>query len=770
MVAFRKGVEMTKNKVYDILIVGGGPGGTATAFRAKELGMNVLIIELDDLMKRIRDYSKDKQILPGFGGGDKMCFPKAGPLVDSLRFAPIDKDALVKTYRDLYIEHEIAYRANTELTGLTRKKDGTVIANCWDHAERVDSSVGARNVVLSLGCGVPRRFDVPGDTEGVAYRLDDPAHYVGRPVCVVGGGTSAAEAVIALSGAKRASGDDSPVYWSYRGDRLPRVSKALAQAFFDAYVGNGNVRYCPLSEPAAVVTCDDHQSYLSIRTDRRRIAGRPNETLHLEFPKTDVIACIGEDLPETFLGELGIHMKTGGPKNRKRMVVNRCLESEQAGVFMIGDLLSQAYFETDDFSADPSTFREVRHRGNIKSALRDGVLVAQVIKQRLDGSDQIDVKIEDAEELAASAASVQQAARASKVGKATALKQLSPSDTAKLKLNEVKSDAFLVRILPGGGLEHEYSIKDDGATTIGRSGCDISFADDTLLSNHHATILSKPKGYFLRDEDSWTGIFFRLPEAVGTVVKAGSLVRMGRQFLLFAEEGGRYSFTVYDHHGKERGRYNLGEKAQVAGREAAITLDSSDTSLSRRHMAMAIRKGRIVVKDLKSANGTFLRLVEQSRLKHGDRILLGGKLFLFCTERDAILDAGRQPVISTKTSQPLPVAKAAKAKPAKATVPVAAEGPSITFAGTGLTLPVKPGQTICDVAEENNIWIKAECHAGICGSDPVRILSGWENLESAPDDQEEETLEDLCELDPKTCRLACQARVKGPVTVEILDV
>ena len=764
---------MTQNKVYDILIVGGGPGGTATAFRARELGMDVLVIDLDDLMKRIRDYSKDKQILPGFGGGDKMRFPKAGPMIDSLRFTPIDKDELVKTYKDLYIQNEISFRTNTELTGLKRQKDGSFVASCWNHAERVDSSIRARNVVLALGCGVPRRFDVPGDTEGIAYRLDDPAHFVGRPVCVVGGGTSAAEAVIALSCAKRDSDDDTPVYWSYRGDRLPRVSKALAQSFFDAYVGHGNVRYLPLSEPAAVVTAEDHQSYLSIRTDRRCIAGRPNETLHLEFPKPDVIACIGEDMPETFMAELGISMKTGGPKNRKRVVVNRYLESEQAGIFLVGDLLSQAYFETDDFQADAAGFREVRHRGNIKSALRDGVLVAQVIKQRLKGDGPVDVVVADAEDLAAPAASEGQASRVSKVGAASVVKQPGPTDTAKLVSgkNKVESDAFLIRVLPGGGLEHEYAIKAEGATTIGRRGCDISFSDDTLLSNHHATIQAKPKGYFLRDEESWTGVFFRLPEAVGTIVKAGSLLRMGRQFLLFSELNGKFFFTVYDHHGKERGRYNLLEKAQVAGREAAITLDSGDTSLSRRHLAMAVRKGRVVVKDLKSANGTFLRLVEESRLKHGDRILLGGKLFLFCTERDAILDTGRQPVISAKTSQPLPVVKPLpKTAVKQAGIPVAAEGPSITFAGTGLTLPVKPGQTICDVAEENNIWIKAECHAGICGSDPVRIVSGWENMESPPGDQEEETLEDLCELDPKQCRLACKARVKGPITVEILEV
>lgn len=240
-------------------------------------------------------------------------------------------------------------------------------------------------MVLAIGRGVPRRFDIPGNTDGIAFRLSDPSAYVGKPACVIGGGTSAAEAVIAVSTAKAEAGDPTAVYWSYRGDKMPRVSKALAEVFFEAYVGNGNVRYYPRSEPSAVVTGGDRLEYLSIRVDRRHMEGRPSETSHLEFPKESCIACIGEDIPRSLLASCGVRMVTGGPKKRQWMMVNRYLESEQPNVYLVGDILSQAYFETDDFGADPALFREVKHRGNIKSALRDGVKVAQVIHQRLAG-------------------------------------------------------------------------------------------------------------------------------------------------------------------------------------------------------------------------------------------------------------------------------------------------------------------------------------------------------------------------------------------------
>ena len=121
--------------------------------------------------------------------------------------------------------------------------------------------------MLAFGRGVPRRFDIPGKVQGLAFGLTVASKYVGEPVLVIGGGTSAAEAVIAISSAKNDAGDSSDVYWSYRGDKMPKVSRALADPFFQAFVGNGNVRYLPSSEPVAVLEVAD-ESYLSVRTSR----------------------------------------------------------------------------------------------------------------------------------------------------------------------------------------------------------------------------------------------------------------------------------------------------------------------------------------------------------------------------------------------------------------------------------------------------------------------------------------------------------------------
>ena len=104
--------------VLDLLIVGGGPMGTACAFRAKELGLAALVIEMDDLMKRIRDYAKDKPILPDYGGGDTMPFPAGGELVDALRFEPIDKDRMVEVWKGLYRKYSVPAKIGVELLEL----------------------------------------------------------------------------------------------------------------------------------------------------------------------------------------------------------------------------------------------------------------------------------------------------------------------------------------------------------------------------------------------------------------------------------------------------------------------------------------------------------------------------------------------------------------------------------------------------------------------------------------------------------------------------
>jgi thioredoxin reductase/ferredoxin/pSer/pThr/pTyr-binding forkhead associated (FHA) protein len=771
-------------EVLDVLVAGGGPAGTATAFRARELGLTALVIDYDDLMKRIRDYAKEKLILPDFGGGDRMKFPRGGELLAKLCFEPIDKDDMCVQWKGLYAEHDIPAKTPVELTGLERRADGNYDVVCFDHGEKSEARYVARNVVIALGRGVPRRFDIPGNTDGIAYRLTRAEDYVTGPVCVIGGGTSAAECVLAISKAKTVAGEPTAVYWSHRSDKMPRVSKALAGEFFEAYVGRGNIRFFPHSEPMLVaVVGDDKKEYLAVRIDRQAVDSRPAAMTLLEFPKDRVIACIGEDIPEGLLRGFGINMAVGGPKSQKRMVVNRYMETRLPNVFLIGDLLSEGYFVTDDFDADPAGFEEVKRRGNIKAALRDGVLVANVIRQRMDGKTDIDVRIEDVEE---SPAVVQPAI-------ASLAKPVEspgpPPESMPLERRAQEPAAFLIRVLPGGVKEGEHPIPRQGVVTIGRKGCDLSFDHDTMLADQHASVSHGVDGFFLRDDGSSTGTFLKVPSERKLELVQGDLLRAGRQFLLLdSTPGGKPAFKHFDHTGKPLETYALPEKSIVLGREAPdITLDPGDNTLSRRHLAITSGDGKILVKDLGSLNGTFLRVRSARPLVDGDQFRVGQEVFAFTLRENAVLDVAPppsrpavvvapppppaispQPIPRTEAPKPKAEAQAVKteAPPAPKASP-ALQGPAVTFQGKG-TFAVADGITVLEVALDNGIEIDEECRAGFCGYDPVRILSGQENLANEVGDQERETLEERCKLEPGPCRLACMLRVKGPVTVEVI--
>jgi len=87
---------------------------------------------------------------------------------------------------------------------------------------------------------------------------------------------------------------------------------------------------------------------------------------------------------------------------------------------------------------------------------------------------------------------------------------------------------------------------------------------------------------------------------------------------------------------------------------------------------------------------------------------------------------------------------------------------SVAFTN-GPTVRAKKGDKLLDIAEASQVPIEHGCRMGMCGSDPVRIIEGEENL-SAMRSAERRTLERLGL--GAGCRMACVSRVEGPVVVD----
>src|SRR5579864_9556763 len=782
--------------ILDVVVVGGGPFGTAAAFRAKELGLAALVIDHDDLMRRIRDYAKGKEILPDYGGGDRMQFPDGGPLTRGLWFEPIDKDEMCVRWKGLYRQHSVPAQVGVEMLGVER--NGPILhVKCWNHNTKADQVYKAKHVILAVGRGVPRRIDIAGDLRGMAFSFKDATGYLGQPALVIGGGTSAAEAVIAISNAKAAAGETAAVYWSYRADKMPKVSKALAEVFFDAFVINGNVRYLPSSEPVAIVG-EGPQARLALRTARKEAPGQPTETLHLEFDKTFCVACIGEDIPEQLLAAVGCPLVTGGPQNKKRIIVSPLLETRQPNVYLAGDVLSPAYFETAGFDGDPAAFPEVKRRGNVKAAMRDGVFLAEVIAQKLAGRAEIRVDLKFADAPARPAAATPEVAVTGAVAAAPAA---APSAPAPVPAPAPKGDHLLVSILPTGVEANEFSLRPSGATSIGRAGADIVFPDDAALSDRHAIVEAGPDGYRVRPEGGARGLYL-LPATDRVVpLEPGMLIHAGRQWFVAGDRHDPVSLIHYEASGQAARRFALKDGATIVGRESPdLTVAPNDGALSRRHFAIVRKGDALALKDLGSANGTLIQIDRPVTLVHGDCLVLGQQKLKFSDERVAErpkatvqFDAAAlhslalahavtgvvqvpvapRPAASAPAAAPTPVRAPAAAAPAAGAAPAAppapaaaaASGPSVTFQKLGKVAACAKGKSICEAAEGAHIKLDADCHQGVCGMDPVKVISGGEFL-SPMSEAEKGTLEDLCSLTPGEHRLACMARVSGPVVVD----
>ena len=161
--------------LYDMIVIGGGPGGYTAALYAARAGLSVLVLEKLSaggqmaLTNQIDNYPGFEEGIDGFTLGEKM-------QLQAERFGAV-----------------------TELAEVTALRlDGDI-----KEIETTEGLFQSRTVVLATGAN-PRLLGLPGEREltgrGVNYcAACDGMFYKGKTVVVVGGGNTAAADALTLS-------------------------------------------------------------------------------------------------------------------------------------------------------------------------------------------------------------------------------------------------------------------------------------------------------------------------------------------------------------------------------------------------------------------------------------------------------------------------------------------------------------------------------------------------------------------------------------------
>ena len=130
----------------DILVVGGGPTGTAAAWRAHELGLSVLVIDRDGMLSIVKQWAdnqpKAKKVDADYGDLSDLIFPKGGALVSQLPYEDQSSaDDLYERWMKVYDDNQVPYRNGSELGGCERLPNGVLAAEVMDLDTQAKSKI-----------------------------------------------------------------------------------------------------------------------------------------------------------------------------------------------------------------------------------------------------------------------------------------------------------------------------------------------------------------------------------------------------------------------------------------------------------------------------------------------------------------------------------------------------------------------------------------------------------------------------------------------------
>ena len=293
-------------QVYDLIIIGGGPGGVGAAVEAKVLGLDkILMIEKgDNHSQTIRKFYKDNKRV------DKDYKGQVIELKGSVDFKDGTKESTLNYFDELLDNDELDTAFNAEVEKIEKNKDIFQVTTAT-------AGYASKNVIIAIGTmGKPNKpgYKIPPSIRSrVNFNLDNCTS--GEKILMVGGGNSAIEYALELS-------KTNTVTLNYRRDKFTRLNEINEKMIYE-YNGQEKLR---LRMGMDIESLENENGLVKV-----------NFTDGYYTVYDRVIYAIGGTTPIDFLKLCGI---TFDENNKPEFDEN--FESTTKGLYLAGDIAVQS--------------------------------------------------------------------------------------------------------------------------------------------------------------------------------------------------------------------------------------------------------------------------------------------------------------------------------------------------------------------------------------------------------------------------------------------
>jgi len=343
-----------QDAVFDLLVVGAGPTGLASAIEANKAGFRVALVDKGCVCNSIFHYPAHMTFFTTSElleiGGIPFPSPNAKPT----------RNEALEYYREVAVYYRLDIRQYHRVERVTGA-DGDFTVHTTDRFGR-HGELKARKLVLSIGYyDLPNWMGIPGETlSKVHHYYHDPHPYYGMDVAVIGGKNSAAIAALELwrHGAR--------VTIIYRGEGIQPHVKYWIKPDIENRIKNGEVKAY-------------FQSQVKEITPDTIVIETPQGPLTL--PNDFVFAMTGYHPDFTFLERMGVRFE--GP-DRLPVCNPETLESNVPGIYLAGVIVAGS--RTSEIFIENGRF----HGRQIAASLLAKLPARDELRQPAVASDSVD--------------------------------------------------------------------------------------------------------------------------------------------------------------------------------------------------------------------------------------------------------------------------------------------------------------------------------------------------------------------------------------------